>query len=162
MSVTLTPGRTAYLTVADDTEKGFTIKKVDGQNKASLQGAVFRFEQIDGSYTTTGTTGFDGTISFEGDELPYGSYRISEQSPPDGYVKSSRVETVEWDGTEDVTITWENDRDIGLTIVKVDEQTGVSLPNATFDVYADGQLITSVTTNDDVIINICCVHKLSP
>ena len=104
-------------------EKGFTIKKVDGQNKASLQGAVFRFEQIDGSYTTTGTTGFDGTISFEGDELPYGSYRISEQSPPDGYVKSSRVETVEWDGTEDVTITWENDRDIGLTIVKVDEQT---------------------------------------
>lgn len=96
MSVTLTPGRTAYLTVADDTEKGFTIKKVDGQNKASLQGAVFRFEQIDGSYTTTGTTGFDGTISFEGDELPYGSYRISEQSPPDGYVKSSRVETVEW------------------------------------------------------------------
>lgn len=159
MSVTLTPGRTAYLTVADDTEKGFTIKKVDGQNKASLQGAVFRFEQIDGSYTTTGTTGFDGTISFEGDELPYGSYRISEQSPPDGYVKSSRVETVEWDGTEDVTITWENDRDIGLTIVKVDEQTGVSLPNATFDVYADGQLITSVTTNDDGEAHVSGIKK---
>ena len=54
---------------------------------------------------TTGITGFDGTISFEGDELPYGSYRITEQSPPDGYVKSSRVETVEWDGTKDVLIT---------------------------------------------------------
>ena len=120
---------------------------------------MFRFEQIDGSYTTTGTTGFDGTISFEGDELPYGSYRISEQSPPDGYVKSSRVETVEWDGTEDVTITWENDRDIGLTIVKVDEQTGVSLPNATFDVYADGQLITSVTTNDDGEAHVSGIKK---
>ena len=43
---------------------------VDAQNKASLQGAVFRFEQIDGDYTTTGITGFDGTISFQGDELP--------------------------------------------------------------------------------------------
>ncbi len=93
MSVTLTAGRTAYLTVADDTEKGLTIKKVDGQKKASLQGAVFRFELIDGGYVTTG---FDGTISFEGDELPYGSYRITEQSLPDGYVNSSRVETVEW------------------------------------------------------------------
>ena len=148
MNITLTAGRTEYVTVTDDVEQGFTIKKVDAQNKSSLQGAVFRFEQIDGSFVTTGTTGFDGTISFQGDDLPYGSYRITEQSPPEGYVKSSRVETVKWDGTKDVTITWENVRDISLTIVKVDEQTGVSLPNATFDVYADGELITSVTTND--------------
>ncbi len=149
MNVTLTAGRTEYLTVTDDVERGFTIKKVDAQNKGSLQGAVFRFEQIDGSYMTTGITGFDGTISFEGDELPYGSYRVTEQTPPDGYVKSDRVETVEWDGTKDVLITWENVRDISLTIIKVDEQTGVSLPNASFDVFADGKLITSVTTNDD-------------
>ena len=59
------------------------------------------------------------------------------------------METVEWDGTKDVTITWENVRDISLTILKVDEQTGVSLPNACFDVFADGKFITSVTTNDD-------------
>ena len=159
MNVTLTPGRTEYLTVTDDVEHGFTIKKVDAQNKGSLQGAVFRFEQIDGSYMTTGITGFDGTISFEGDELPYGSYRVTEQTPPDGYVKSSRVETVEWDGTKDVLITWENVRDISLTIVKVDEQTGVSLPNATFDVFADGKLITSVTTNDDGEARVTGIRK---
>ena len=148
MGVTLTAGSTNYVTVPNDSEKGFTIKKVDSQNKGSLQGAVFRFEQIDGSYMTTGITGFDGTISFEGDELPYGSYRVTEQTPLDGYVKSDRVETVEWDGTKDVLITWENDRDIGLTIVKIDGETGESLPNATFDVYADGKLFTTVTTND--------------
>ena len=159
MNVTLTAGRTEYLTVTDDVERGFTIKKVDAQNKGSLQGAVFRFEQIDGSYMTTGITGFDGTISFEGDELPYGSYRITEQSPPDGYLKSSRVETVEWDGTKDVLITWENVRDISLTILKVDEQTGVSLPNATFDVYADGKLITSVTTNDNGEARVTGIRK---
>lgn len=159
MNVTLTAGRTEYLTVTDDVEHGFTIKKVDAQNKGSLQGAVFRFEQIDGSYMTTGITGFDGTISFEGDELPYGSYRVTEQSPPQGYVKSSRVETVEWDGTKDVLITWENVRDISLTILKVDEQTGVSLANATFDVYADGKLITSVTTNDDGVAHVTGIKK---
>lgn len=159
MNVTLTPGRTEYLTVTDDVEHGFTIKKIDAQNKGSLQGAVFRFEQIDGSYMTTGITGFDGTISFEGDELPYGSYRVTEQTPPDGYVKSSRVETVEWDGTKDVTIVWENVRDISLTIIKVDEQTGVSLPNASFDVYADGKLITSVTTNDNGEARVTGIRK---
>ncbi len=159
MNVTLTAGRTEYLTVTDDVEHGFTIKKVDAQNKGSLQGAVFRFEQIDGSYMTTGITGFDGTISFEGDELPYGSYRVTEQTPPDGYVKSTRVETVEWDGTKDVLITWENVRDISLTIIKVDEQTGVSLPNATFDVFADGKLITSVTTNDDGEARVTGIRK---
>ena len=159
MNVTLTPGRTDYLTVTDDVEHGFTIKKVDAQNKGSLQGAVFRFEQINGSYMTTGITGFDGTISFQGDELPYGSYRVTEQTPPDGYVKSTRVETVEWDGTKDVTIVWENVRDISLTIIKVDEQTGVSLPNATFDVFADGKLITSVTTNDNGEARVTGIRK---
>ena len=159
MNVTLTPGRTEYLTVTDDVEHGFTIKKVDAQNKGSLQGAVFRFEQIDGSYLTTGITGFDGTISFEGDELPYGSYRVTEQTPPDGYVKSSRVETVEWDGTKDVTIVWENVRDISLTIIKVDEQTGVSLADATFDVFADGKLFTSVTTNDNGEARVTGIRK---
>ena len=159
MNVTLTAGRTEYLTITDDVERGFTIKKVDAQNKGSLQGAVFRFEQIDGSYMTTGITGFDGTISFEGDELPYGSYRVTEQTPPDGYVKSTRVETVEWDGTKDVTIVWENVRDISLTIIKVDEQTGVSLPNASFDVFADGKLITSVTTNDDGEARVTGIRK---
>nr|WP_325299425.1 SpaA isopeptide-forming pilin-related protein [uncultured Dysosmobacter sp.] len=159
MNVTLTPGRTEYVTVTDDVEHGFTIKKVDAQNKGSLQGAVFRFEQIDGSYMTTGITGFDGTISFEGDELPYGSYRVTEQTPPDGYVKSTRVETVEWDGTKDVLITWENVRDISLTIIKVDEQTGVSLPKASFDVFADGKLITSVTTNDNGEARVTGIRK---
>ena len=148
MNITLTAGRTEYVTVTDETNRGFTIKKVDAQNKASLQGAVFVFEQIDGTYKTTGITGFDGTISFQGDELPYGSYRVTEQSAPEGYQKDTRVETVEWDGTRDVTITFENVRDIGLTIVKKDGDTGVSLPGATFDVFADGEKITSVTTND--------------
>lgn len=148
MNVTLTAGRTEYLTVVDTIEQNFTIKKIDAQSKASLQGAVFVFEQIDGTYKTTGTTGFDGTISFKGDELPYGSYRVWEQSSPDGYQKDTRVETVLWDGTKDVTLTFENVRDIGLTIVKKDGDTGVSLPGATFDVYADGEKITSVTTND--------------
>ena len=147
MNVTLTPGRTTYLTVTDDEEHGFTVKKIDAQNKGSLQGAVFVFEQIDGSYKTTGTTGFDGTISFQGDELPYGSYRVWEQSPPPTYLKDNHIETVEWTGEKDVLLTFENVREPQLILVKKNEN-GVCLPNATFDIYGDGKYLTSVTTND--------------
>ncbi len=146
MNITLTPGRTEYVTVPNESEKGFTVKKIDAQNKGSLQGAVFRFEQIDGDYTTTGITGFDGTISFQGDELPYGSYRVTEESSAPGYLKDTRVETVEWTGERDVLLVFENVRDISLTILKVNE-LGTSLEGAVFDVYADGKFITSVETN---------------
>ena len=147
-NITLTAGQAAYVTIQDDTEHHFTIKKIDQQNGATIQGAVFLFEQIDGTYKTTATTGFDGFIEFAGDDLPYGSYRITEQSSAPGYVKDSRVETIKWDGTKDVTLTWENARDLSLRIVKIDQDTGVSLPGATFDVYMDGKYFTSVTTND--------------
>lgn len=148
MSISVSAGRTAYITVRDNTEATLQVKKVDAQNKGSLQGAVFLFEQIDGSYKTTGITGFDGIIEFVGDDLPYGSYRITEQSAPEGYLQDTSVQTVNWDGEKDVILTFENVRKPTLTIVKVDEQTGVALPGAAFDVYADGQKITSVTTND--------------
>lgn len=147
MNITLTAGRTEYVTVTDEVEKGFTVKKIDAQNRASLQGAVFVFEQIDGSYKTTGTTGFDGTISFQGDELPYGSYRVWEQSSPAGYLKDTRIETVEWTGEKDVLLTFENVREMQLVLVKK-SNTGVCLPGATFDIYGDGKYLTSVTTND--------------
>ena len=147
-NVTLTGGQTTYLTVPNDTVRAFTIKKVDAQNKSSLQGAVFRFEQIDGDYETTGITGFDGKITFEGEALPYGSYRVTEQSAPSGYVKDTRVETIEWTGEHDVMLTFENVREIRIIIVKKDARTGVSLAGASFDIFADGQYLTSVTTND--------------
>ena len=146
-NITLTGGQTTYLTVPNDAEKGFAVKKVDAQNRSSLQGAVFRFEQIDGSYVTTGTTGFDGQISFEGDELPYGSYRVTEESAPAGYLKDTRVETVEWTGEHDVLLTFENVREMRLVIVKKNE-LGLSLAGAVFDIFGDGKYLTSVTTND--------------
>ncbi len=157
-NITLEAGRTTYVTVPNDTEKGFTVKKIDAQNRASLQGAVFVFEQIDGSYKTTGTTGFDGTISFQGDELPYGSYRVWEQSSPAGYLKDTRVETVEWTGEKDVLLTFENVRDISLTILKVNE-LGASLEGAVFDVYADGKFITSVETNSSGEARVTGIQK---
>ena len=146
-NITLTAGQAAFVTIQDDTERHFTVKKIDKQNGSSLQGAVFKFEQIDGSYVTTATTGFDGMLEFAGDELPFGSYRVSEQSPPPTYLKDDRIETVEWTGEKDILLTFENVREPQLILVKKNEN-GICLPGATFDIYGDGKYLTSVTTND--------------
>lgn len=147
-NITLKVGQTSHVTVQDDTAKHLTIKKIDAQNGSTLEGAVFRFEQIDGDYVTTATTGFDGMLDFAGDELPFGSYRITEERAPTGYEKDSSVQTVDWDGTEDVTLTFQNVRQPTIVVSKVDGATGISLPGAVFNIYKDGELIDSAVTND--------------
>ena len=147
-NITLTAGQTAHVTIQDSTEKHFIIKKIDKQNGSALEGAVFLFEKIDGAYKTTATTGFDGMLEFAGDELPYGSYRVSEERAPTGYEKDTSIQTVEWDGTRDVLLTFQDVRKPTIIGSKVDGITGVSLPGASFDVYKDGKKIGSVTTDD--------------
>jgi len=147
-NITFTAGQAAFVAIQDDTERHFTVKKIDKQNGSALQGAVFKFEQIDGSYTTTATTGFDGMLEFAGDELPFGSYRVSEERSPTGYEKDTSVQTVKWDGTKDVLLTFQNVRQPTIIVSKIDGLTGVSLPGATFDIYKDGEKIASATTDD--------------
>ena len=140
--------RTSYITVRNTVEKQLTVKKVDAQNGYSLQGAVFAFEQIDGSYKTTATTGHDGTIQLDALELPVGSYRVYEVAAPEGYEKDTSVQTVNWTAEKDITLYFENVRKPTLIIYKEDADSGDVLTGAVFEVYRDGQLITTVTTDD--------------
>ena len=78
----------------------------------------------------------------------YGSYRVSEERSPTGYEKDTSIQTVEWDGTKDVLLTFKNVRQPTIVVSKVDGVTGISLPGATFDIYKDGEKIGSATTDD--------------
>ena len=133
-------------TVKNDSTRKAIIKKVDTQNGSPLMGATFRFEQIDGSYKTDRVTGHDGIIDFS--DIPYGNFKIFELESPKGYKKDETIQTVNWDGKNDVLLNFKNTREFSLRIIKVDEETQVSLSGATFNVYRDGKLITTVTTDD--------------
>ena len=146
---------TTYLTVRNNNEPVFRVKKTDRQNGQVLRGGVFRFEQIDGSFTTTATTGFDGYIELGSVDLPFGSYRVSEQTAPSGYLESSEARTVHWTGEADVELVFENVRIPGITLAKVGPY-GEPIGDAVFDVYKDGQKIDTVTTNDAGIVRILC------
>jgi len=146
-SITVGSSVTIFETVRNTTQPTFTVKKTDRQNGYSLQGVVMRLEQIDGSFTTEAVTGHDGTITFTGDDLPFGSYRVFEKTALDGYNLDSTPQTVHWDGTADVALYFSNVRKPSLQIAKVSD-LGHPLSGAVFKVYKDGAHIATVMSDD--------------
>ena len=149
ITLNIKAARTNYVTVKDSVSKQLTVKKIDKQTGYSLMGAVIAFEQIDGSFYTTKTTDHAGMIQLDADQLPIGSYKVYEVAAPEGYELDSTAQTVNWDGLRDVTLTFNNVRKPTLIIYKCDAGNNYSLPYATFEVYRNGQFVTTVTTNQN-------------
>ena len=159
INVTVQAARVSFVTVQDSTQKQLTIRKIDAQTGYSLRGATIAFKQIDGSFYTTAVTDHAGIIQFDADSLPIGSYEVYETAAPEGYELDQTVQTVNWDGKNDVTLTFRNVRKPTLIIYKCDTDNIRSLPGASFEVYRDGQLITTVTTNDNGLAYVPGVTK---
>lgn len=147
-TVSVPAGQTQTISVMNKSNRTLRIIKIDAQNGSPLIGATFRLEQVDGGYKTDITTGHSGVIELTGDELPYGSYKVYELKAPVGYEKDKETKTVDWDGKKDVTLTFENVREPSLVVVKMDKNTNDPLENASFCVYKDGKLVTTVTTDN--------------
>ncbi len=154
VNVTIQAARTNYVTVKDSTQKVLIVRKVDAQNGYSLQGATIAFRQIDGSFYTTGVTDHAGVIQFDADALPLGSYEVFELTAPEGYELDPEKQTVDWNGRNDVTLTFRNVRKPKLVLYKCDEGNLRCLPGATFEIFRDGQLVTTVTTNDNGVATV--------
>ena len=154
VNVTVRAAQTNYVTVKDASQKTLTVRKIDAQNGYSLQGAVIAFKQIDGSFYTTGTTDHAGVIQFDADALPLGSYEVYEITAPEGYELDPEKQTVDWNGRNDVTLTFRNVRKPTLVLYKCDTDNLRCLPGATFEVYRNGSLITTVTTNDNGVATV--------
>lgn len=148
VTVSVPAGQTQMVTVKNLSECYLRIRKIDAQNGNPLIGATFRIEQTDGSFKTDVTTGHSGYIEFKGSEPPFGSYKIYEIQAPQGYEKDTEVQTFEWRGNTDITLTFKNTRTPSLVLIKMDERTHESLEDASFKVYKDGKLVTTVTTDD--------------
>ena len=154
VNITIQAARINYVTIRDDTQKTLTVHKIDAQNGYSLLGAVIAFQQIDGSYFTTVTTDHAGLIQLDADQLPLGSYDVYEVSAPEGYELDQTHQTVDWNGRNDVTLTFQNTRKPKLVLYKCDTDNLRCLPGAVFEVYRDDALITTVTTNDNGVATV--------
>lgn len=145
----------------------FTIHKTD-TNGHSLEGAKFNLESVDNSfsYSDSGKTDQNGNITFE--DLKEGTYKLTENYAPTGYLKDKTVYTVvvKASGT---TVYDESGKSVNLSeqglslqnkakgyfsIKKVEDGTGTLLKDATFILSnSSGTYIKSETTKSNGMVS---------
>lgn len=124
------------------------LHKDDGETSKPLEGAEFQLWQngapLSYNGTTTFTTDKDGIIKFPFD-LTYGEYQLVETKAPYGYIASDAInvwlnETTTYTKDDlqnrvvDITAHNQSKRTV-LKLTKVDEDTGLPLQNAKFEVW---------------------------
>ena len=128
------------------------IRKIDVDTGEPLEGAVIRVARRGSSEYTEVTTGKDGTALLEG--LEEGWYQVQEIRSPEGYILDSTVHDVELIAGQTATVVLTNSKEPGLTIKKVDAETGDPLPGAVFRVTMPNGGIKDVTTDENGIAHL--------
>lgn len=147
-SLTVAAGQTANATFANEKIRGkIAIYKVDADSKEPLAGAAFSVTDANGNIVATLVTDANGTA--ETDWLPYGTYDVTETAAPDHYINSGASVTVSiTEHGKTYTVEAENEpMKGGLIVRKKDAVTGAVIEDVQFDIYRDGELIATMTTD---------------
>ena len=128
------------------------IRKIDVDTGEPLEGAVIRVARRGSSEYTEVTTGKDGTALLEGLEEDW--YQVQEIRSPEGYILDDTVHDVELIAGQTATVVLTNSKEPGLTIKKVDAETGEPLPGAVFRVTMPNGSIKDVTTDENGIAHL--------
>jgi len=131
-----------------------TIVKKDSATGAGLGGAVFHVTGPTGYTRTTTPTPATGSITIT--RLPYGSYTITETSPPSGFNLTPTPQTVTVGSPNattapaNPTVTFDDaptQHPGNLTIVKKDASGGSNLAGAVFHITGPAGYTNTVTTS---------------
>ena len=144
-TVTVKPGETVELVFEDKRIENFTIRKVGSDGKP-IGGVTFLISTLTGAEVTKVTTGSDGLAVLT--DMQPGTYKVQEIAVPDGVILDPTPQTVEVVAGKPTTLTFVNDYEGGLKILKKVTQTGKPLKNVTFRITKpDGSLIGEYTTD---------------
>ncbi len=151
--IELVAGENAEFVFTDTKRPVLILEKYDAHDGKPLAGATFRIAPInDPDHYVDKVTDAQGRITLEG--LDAGVYSVQELNAPEGYVLNSTEHHVKLYPGETSTIVIENEKRPALRIVKYDAQTKKPLPDTTFEVYRDSELIGTYTTdaNGEVLL----------
>ena len=133
-TVTVTSGETTTYHGVNGHKPGISIYKYDPNNDIPLAGAAFKIEGIDNDFSGSYQTDERGRITVE--DLPAGSYQVTETKAPAGYVISGEnPKVVELSpGQLSAQLVFENQKKAELEITKLDQDTGKSIAGTTFQI----------------------------
>ena len=146
--VDVTEGDREYTVAAVNYEKpDMKIIKTDAQTGAPILGTVLSIKSVTGSYSTSVTTGTDGSATLSA--IPAGVYVVREESVPEPYIVSNTEQTVALRPGKTSEVCFQDYQKPGLEILKKNIATGEPIEGVTYRVeQIDGSFSTSATTDN--------------
>ena len=132
-TVALRPGKTTEVHFQNYKKPGLEILKKNIANMDPIPDMTYKVEQIDGSFETTVTTDLRGRAFLE--NIPVGSYRISEVGGPSNVILSEIPQVIYLEAGCTRTVTFFNAIKPTLTILKQNSVTSDPLPGAKLHIY---------------------------
>ena len=146
--VDVSDGDREYTVAAVNYEKpDMKIIKTDAQTGAPIPGTVLSIKSVTGSYSTSVTTGTDGSATLSA--IPAGVYVVREESVPEPYIVSNTEQTVALRPGKTSEVIFVDYEKPGLEILKKNIANGEPIEGVTYRVeQIDGSFSTSATTDN--------------
>ena len=146
--VDVTEGDREYTVAAVNYEKpDMKITKRDAMSGKPIAGTVFSVKSVTGSYSTSVTTGTDGSATLSA--IPADVYVVREESVPEPYIVSNTEQTVALRPGKTSEVTFVDYEKPGLEIVKKNIANGEPIEGVTYRIeQIDGSFSTSATTDN--------------
>ena len=123
------------------------ITKRDAMSGKPIAGTVFSIKSVTGSYSTSVTTGTDGSATLSA--IPAGVYVVREESVPEPYIVTNTEQTVALRPGKTSEVTFVDYEKPGLEIVKKNIANGEPIEGVTYRIeQIDGSFSTSATTDN--------------
>ena len=123
------------------------ITKRDAMSGKPIAGTVFSIKSVTGSYSTSVTTGTDGSATLS--TIPAGVYVVREESVPEPYIVTNTEQTVALRPGKTSEVTFVDYEKPGLEIVKKNIANGEPIEGVTYRIeQIDGSFSTSATTDN--------------
>ena len=122
------------------------IIKRDAMSGKPIAGTVFSIKSVTGSYSTSVTTGVDGSATLS--SIPADVYVVREESVPEPYVVSHTEQTVALRPGQTSEVTFVDYEKPGLEIIKKNIANGEPIEGVTYRIeQIDGSYSTTATTD---------------
>ena len=146
--VDTTDGDKQYTVTAENHKlPDMKITKRDAMSGKPIAGTVFSIKSVTGNYSTSVTTGVDGSATLS--SIPADVYVVREESVPEPYIVSNTEQTVTLRPGKASEVTFVDYVKPGLEILKKNIANGEPIEGVTFRIeQIDGSFSTSATTDN--------------
>ena len=145
--VDTTDGDKQYTVVAENYAlPDMKIIKRDAMSGKPIAGTVFSIKSVTGNFSTSVTTGTDGSATLS--SIPADVYVVREESVPEPYIVSNTEQTVALRPGQTSEVTFVDYEKPGLEIIKKNIANGEPLEGVTYRIeQIDGSFSTTTTTD---------------